>query len=163
MILLVLDHCHNRGERRRTIPLNSAEVESPANWRIEKQVEECVCFRKFGRIDIVLEPAQHFGHASAKDALPPPLAFFFPLFSGWVTASAAVRNNTITTGAQDTGVSGRGRVVVEAIVEYLFESVEDHGGLVRSLKDESLQFVDDALPLLPRRRHRLRRQRAPGK
>jgi hypothetical protein len=44
-----------------------------------------VCVRKFGRIDIVLEPEQRLGHAFAMDPLPPPLAFFFLLFSGWVS------------------------------------------------------------------------------
>jgi len=33
---------------------------------------------------IVLEPGERFGHASAMDPLPPPLAFFCLLFAGWV-------------------------------------------------------------------------------
>jgi hypothetical protein len=32
----------------------------------------------------VLEPGQPLGHAFAMDRLPPPLAFFCLLFSGWV-------------------------------------------------------------------------------
>jgi hypothetical protein len=43
-----------------------------------------MCRRKFGRIDIVLEPASRLGHASTMDPLPPPFAFFVLLFSGWV-------------------------------------------------------------------------------
>jgi hypothetical protein len=39
---------------------------------------------KFAAIDVALEPRQRLGHASAMDPLPPPLAFFFLLFSGWV-------------------------------------------------------------------------------
>ena len=31
-----------------------------------------------------LEPGRPLGHASAMDPLPPPLAFFLLLFSGWV-------------------------------------------------------------------------------
>jgi hypothetical protein len=31
-----------------------------------------------------LEPGRPLGHASAMDSLPPPLAFFLLLFSGWV-------------------------------------------------------------------------------
>jgi hypothetical protein len=57
------------------------------------------------------------------------------------------------------GVSGRGRVV-EAIVDYLFESVEDRGGGLRAHEDKSLQFVDDALPLDRRRDRRVCRRRA---
>ena len=34
--------------------------------------------------EIVLEWAQRLGHAPAMDPLPPPLAFFCLLFSGWV-------------------------------------------------------------------------------
>ena len=33
---------------------------------------------------IVLEPGERFGHASAMDPVPPPLAFFCLLFAGWV-------------------------------------------------------------------------------
>ena len=40
--------------------------------------------RKFGPINIVVEPAQCLGHALAMDVLPPPLAFFVLLFAGWV-------------------------------------------------------------------------------
>ncbi len=47
------------------------------------QPEEGVRLRQFGPVDIVLEPAQRLGHASAMDPLP-PLAFFCLLFSGWV-------------------------------------------------------------------------------
>jgi hypothetical protein len=72
-----------------------------------------------------------------------------------------LRKRAIMIGAQDTRLSGGRYVVVEAIVEYLFESVEDRGGGLRALENEPLQFVDDALPLLPRRRDRLRRP--PGK
>src|SRR5215831_17971064 len=36
--------------------------------------EKGVYLRKFGRIAIVLEPAQRLGHPSAMDSLPPPLA-----------------------------------------------------------------------------------------
>ncbi len=43
-----------------------------------------MCLRKFGRIAIVLESAERLGHASAMDPLPPPLAVFVLLFSGWV-------------------------------------------------------------------------------
>ena len=43
-----------------------------------------MCIRKFGPIDVALEPRQRLGHASAMDQLPPPLAFFRLLFSGWV-------------------------------------------------------------------------------
>jgi transposase InsO family protein len=43
-----------------------------------------VCLRKFGPINIVVEPARRIGHAVAMDALPPPLAFFILLFAGWV-------------------------------------------------------------------------------
>ena len=43
-----------------------------------------MCLRKFGPINIVVEPAQRLGHALAMDALPPPLAFFVLLFAGWV-------------------------------------------------------------------------------
>ena len=32
----------------------------------------------------ILEPQQPLGHAVAMDPLPPPLAFFLLLFSGWV-------------------------------------------------------------------------------
>jgi hypothetical protein len=39
-------------------------------------------------------------------------------------------------GAQDTKLSGGGRVI-EAI-DHLFESIKDHGGVVRALEDESL-------------------------
>jgi hypothetical protein len=46
--------------------------------------KECVCLRKFGQINIVLEPTQRLGHALAMDPLPPPLAFFVQLFAGWV-------------------------------------------------------------------------------
>jgi len=45
---------------------NSTDVGSPDNWR-STQPEERVWLRKFGRIDIVLEPAQRLGHASAMD------------------------------------------------------------------------------------------------
>ena len=62
---------------------NSADVGLPDHWRIDA-AGEGVCLRKFGRIAIVLEPAQRLGQASAMDPLPPPLAFFVLLFSGWV-------------------------------------------------------------------------------
>jgi hypothetical protein len=71
-----LVQCENSGELRiaremaidavgggRLSPGNSAESTSSLNWR---------------RASV---------HASAMDSLPPPLAFFFHLFSEWVTDS----------------------------------------------------------------------------
>src|SRR5262249_20110028 len=52
------------------------------------QSEEGLCLRKLGPIARpryrILEPRPPIGHASAMDPLPPPLAFFCLLFSGWV-------------------------------------------------------------------------------
>jgi hypothetical protein len=48
------------------------------------QPEAGFSLRKVGPIDVALEPRQRLGHAVAMDSLPPPLAFLFLLFSGWV-------------------------------------------------------------------------------
>jgi len=66
-----------------------------------------MCLWKFGRIDIVLEPAQRLAHASAMDPLPPPLAFFFLLFAGWVNRQQQamidylLEENRVLRAAQD--------------------------------------------------------------
>jgi hypothetical protein len=62
---------------------NSAHVGSPWNWRIDVAGGRRVRL-EIRPIDIVLEPGQRVGHAFAMDPLPPPLAFFHLLFSGWV-------------------------------------------------------------------------------
>jgi hypothetical protein len=66
---------------------NSAEVGPPGKWG-STQSEEGLCLRKLGPIARlryrILEPRPPIGHASAMDPLPPPLAFFVLLFSGWV-------------------------------------------------------------------------------
>jgi hypothetical protein len=63
-------------ERIDAVLCESFAKSAPDNWRINA-ANEGVCLRKFGRIDIVLEPSRRLGHASSVDSLSPPLAFFF--------------------------------------------------------------------------------------
>src|SRR5262249_18507028 len=75
-----------RGRQRRAIP-SGAKTPPKSDHTIiggSTQPQECLCLRKFGPTDIVLEPGQRLRHASAMNPLPPPLAFFFLLFAGWV-------------------------------------------------------------------------------